>query len=427
MLLIVTSVRWGYKSSTTRSVTTHIRGLSVTRQPSARRSITKMSKHDRSKSSEDVLRHPSTKRAKEIDQDTPYEQLCELVDETRASADKIKPRNVLHWFRSKDLRQEDNKSLHAAWQKAKEGKSSNLLTMYLYSPEDMEWHGTSPARCDFLLESLKLLKQQLQEKNIPLAIVTAEKRSDKVENVLQFVRDNDVSHVYANMEYEVDELRRDIKFAKHARDEKELAFHVLHDQTAVVPGTILGGGGGPLKVFTPYHKAWLAETKENPDLFEDLAPAPEDNADSAKKEFKELFDSKVPDLPDSKQFEKKEDRERLRKLWPAGHQAGIDRLKTFLDKKVGNYMRDRSKPGPDPSSRLSPYFSAGVISVREALTEAKKWNEGAHFDEGDAGVDSWVREIVFREFYRQMLVITPHVSLKKACTRALIETMHTTY
>ena len=32
--------------------------------------------------------------------------------------------------------------------------------MYLHSPRDLEWHGTSPARIDFILESLKILKKQ---------------------------------------------------------------------------------------------------------------------------------------------------------------------------------------------------------------------------------------------------------------------------
>ncbi|KAF2720360.1 hypothetical protein K431DRAFT_270784 [Polychaeton citri CBS 116435] len=369
-----------------------------------------MSKHERSQSSDDVLRHPSTKRAKEIDSDAPYDQLCELIDKTKGNAEKVKPRNILHWFRSKDLRQEDNRGLHAASQKAQEGKGS-LLTMYLFSPSDMEWHGTSAARCDFILESLKIVKDQLEGKNIPLAIVTAQERGDKADEVMKFIKKHDISHVYANMEYEVDELRRDLKVARQIKEEKELVFDVLHDQTAVVPGTLTTGSGGPMKVFTPYHKSWLAETKDDPSLFEDLKPAPEGNAPSAKKDFDGLFQSKVPDMPESKPFDSKEERERLRKMWPAGHQAGMERLKTFLDKKVENYVSDRSKPASDPSSRLSPYFSAGVVSVREVLAETKKWNNGEHFDDGDSGVNSWVREIVFREFYRQVLVTTPHTSM----------------
>jgi deoxyribodipyrimidine photo-lyase len=49
--------------------------------------------------------------------------------------------------------------------------------------------------------------------------------------------------------------------------------------------------------------------------------------------------------------------------------------------------------------------------VREVLAITKKFNGGKHFDKGDVGVAAWVREIVFREFYRQVTVITPHTSM----------------
>lgn len=364
-------------------------------------------KHERSQSTDDMLKHPSTKRAKEIDENTPMEQLEELLENTRK--DQKNTRNVLHWFRSKDIREHDNRGLHAAAQKAKE-VSGSLITMYLFSPKDMEWHGTSAPRTDFILESLQKLKASLQEKNIPLAIVIAKERAEKTEDVMQFVKDHDVSHIYANIEYEVDELRRDIKVAKHVKDTKDLSFDALHDQTVVRPGDLTTGSGGPMKVFTPYHKAWLAETKDNPSLL-DLVPPPQGNDKKASKEFKDLFDSKVPDLPESKQYSSKEDQDRIRKLWPAGHDAGIKRLHDFLDKKVATYAENRSKPALDPSSRLSPYFSSGIISVREALSIAKKWNDNQHFGEGDAGLAAWVREVVFREFYRQITVITPHTSM----------------
>ena len=287
-------------------------------------------KHARSESTDDpALKHPSPKRAKEIDADPPFEKLEALLEKNNAD---IKPKCVLHWFRSKDIRQEDNKGLHAASQKAKEG-SGSLLTMYLHSPKDLEWHGTSPARTDFVLQSLSILQQQLQAKDIPLAIVEAEERSEKKEKVLQFIKDHDVSHVYANMEYEVDELRRDIGIAK-ALQAENVSFEVLHDQTAVPP-KVIAGSSGPMKVFTPYHKAWLSETKSEPSWFETV-PAPEGNDKKAAQEFKKLFETKVPSLPESKnQFESTQERDRLRKLWPAGHDAGMDRLSKFLDNKVG--------------------------------------------------------------------------------------------
>ena len=361
-------------------------------------------KHARSESSDnlDGLRKPSTKVAKRVDADPPFQQLTSLLES--ASSDE-KPRNVLHWFRSKDIRMQDNKALYAASQKAKEG-SGALLSAYLHSPQDLEWHGTSPARTDFILQSLSLLQKDLGEKSVPLAILTADDRSQKSGRILDFAKEHDISHIYANFEYEVDELRRDIDLAEKLK-EKSIGFELYHDQTVVVPGELSTGAGGPMKVFTPYHKAWLAETKNDSSLL-DLAGEIEDNDASAKKDFSNLFDNAIPEPAKNKQFASSEERDRVRKLFPAGHSAGIDRLKHFLSEKVSNYAVHRSEPALDPSSRLSAYISAGIVSIREILHHATESNGGKHFDEGDKGIASWVRELVFREFYRHVTVITPH-------------------
>lgn len=361
-------------------------------------------KHARSESSDSIdgLKKPSTKVAKKVDADPPFQQLTSLLESTSSDS---KPRNVLHWFRSKDIRMQDNKALCAASQKAKEG-SGTLLSVYLHSPHDLEWHGTSPARTDFILESLRLLQEELKGKHVPLAILTAEDRSQKTDRILSFAEEHDVSHVYANFEYEVDELRRDIDCAQKLKDQK-VGFELHHDQTVVVPGQLCTGAGGPMKVFTPYHKAWLAETKNDPSLL-DLAGEIDSNDESAKKSFAPLFDNTIPEPAQKKRFFSSEEKERVRKIWPAGHEAGISRLKHFLDTKVSNYAAHRSEPALVPSSRLSAYISAGIISVREILQYAKEANSNLHFDSGDKGIGSWVRELVFREFYRHMTTITPH-------------------
>lgn len=364
-------------------------------------------KHSRSESQDAALKHPTTKRAKEIDADPPYTQLLSALESSSTSS---KPKNVLHWFRSKDLRQHDNRALHAASEKAKTGEgSSSLIGLYVYSPKDFLWHGTSPARCDFLLESLRLLKEELEGKNIPLAVVTAEGRKDVVPKVLEFVKKWDASHVFANMEYEVDELRRDIEVAGHAKDEG-FGFEVLHDQTVVKPGELKTGAGGPHKVFTPYHRDWLVYTKKHKDLLE-LSPEPEGNEKDAKEKLGELFGGDMPGLPEGKEFASKEEKDRIRKLWPAGHEKGLERCEEFLKKKVKIYAKHRSDPSKDASSRLSAYFASGVISVREALQKCTEHNDGAHFDAGEVGIDSWVREIVFREFYRHTIIGVPHDSM----------------
>lgn len=350
------------------------------------------------------LKHPSTKRAKEVDSSPPYKELQQALEE-QDTKDQVL--TVAHWFRSKDLRKHDNIGLHNASMLAeKEGKP--LVGLYVYCAAEFEWHGTSPARCDFILENLSLMQKELAALSIPLFIIEADGRADIVPSALKFMKDNGVSHVFANYEYEVDELRRDIKFTRRSQDHTTVSLH--HDQTVMEPGTMTTGSGGPMKVFTPYHRAWLAEVKASPNLL-DTVPPPKKVDQSRSKEVSSLFGSEVPQAPENKKFASDEERKRIRGLWPAGHRAGLERMDKFIKEYIEDYAATRSNPAKNSTSRMSAYFSAGVVSVREALSRIKEYNDGSS-DFGSsgssAGVSAWVREIVFRELYRQTTMTTPH-------------------
>jgi deoxyribodipyrimidine photo-lyase len=354
--------------------------------------------------------HPTTKRAKEVDANTPYEQLTRLLSD---QGERKGVQNVLHWFRSKDLRIHDNRALHAASEFAKKSDKP-LLCVYLNCPAEFRWHGTSPARTDFIFENLRLMQKGLVDLDIPIVFLEATERDEIVPTVSKFIRENNISHVFANYEYEVDELRRDIKFLREANSESngfQVSLH--HDQTVIEPGTMLTGGGKPMKVFTPYHKAWLAEVQSDPSLL-DTVPAPSRNSAPAKKAIQTHFNSPVPDPPKEKQFPNEEERKSIRKLWPAGHEAAMARLNDFLENKIEDYAATRSNPAKDTTSRLSPYFSAGVISIRETLTAVRKANgDSVDFSQshGPPGIAGWVRELVFRELYRQTTLTTPHTAM----------------
>lgn len=352
------------------------------------------------------LTHPSTKRAKAVDQNTPYNALLDLVDAQAREKDVSK---IAHWFR-RDLRIQDNIALHAASERARTAKKP-LICLYLHCPEWIDWHGHSPARLDFMSETLRGVQAELKELNIPLVFITAEKRRDMVPVTLKFLQDSGVSHLYANYEYEVDELRRDIKLLKTADGSFHMSLH--HDQCVMEPGTMTTGSGGPMKVFTPYHKAWLAEVKRDPNLL-NTVPAPSAIDSLASKEVSALFGSKLPDVPKGKQYKTEVERDRIRRLWPAGHEAGKKRMEHFINDKIEDYLATRSQPAADSTSRMSPYFSAGVYSVREALSKVKEYNKGnSDFSQSGCrpGISSWVREIVFRELYRQTTATTPHTSM----------------
>jgi deoxyribodipyrimidine photo-lyase len=274
--------------------------------------------------------------------------------------------------------------------------------------EEIEWHGVSSARFDFLLRNFYCLQEDLDKLEIPFIILGAEKRSTIVPKLAEFVENHDAQRVFANFEYEIDEVRRDIKVLQTA-DEGEWSLELYHDQTVMEPGMLTTGAGKPMKIFTPYHKSWLEEIKAEPSLL-DIVPPPEKNSKGARKELGDLFGSKIPEAPKEKSMAK-DDRDRIRKLWPASHDEAVKRMREFVSKKLDNYGATRSNPAANSTSRMSPYFNAGVYSMREAMQEIKKHNNGStDFSSSGSknGVYAWVREIVFRELYRQTMAYTPH-------------------
>ncbi|KAJ4311990.1 hypothetical protein N0V94_007672 [Neodidymelliopsis sp. IMI 364377] len=370
----------------------------------AQRNSVEMSK--RTAYDRDELGHTTTKRAKEVDENLPYDQLKEALG---AQEEKKDVTRVVHWFHPKDMRIQDNTALHHASELAQSSKKP-LICVYLHCAADESWHGTSAARMDFMCEGLKIMQKELKDLNIPLVFLECEDRKQIVPTVVDWLKEHKVSHVFGNYEYEIDEMRRDIKLVKQAGNDVHVSIY--HDQTVVEPGTMLTGNGKPMKVFTPYFGKWLDIVKEEPELL-DLRPTPKKQSEAITKELKELFGTKPPQPGNDKQFNNEEDKKRIRKLWPAGHKAGAKRMDAFL-KQIKDYKATRSNPAENSTSRMSAYFSAGMFSVREALRKVSDYNGGSSdFTEGRSkpGVYSWVREIVFRELYRQTTMMTPHTSM----------------
>jgi deoxyribodipyrimidine photo-lyase len=105
---------------------------------------------------------------------------------------------------------------------------------------------------------------------------------------------------------------------------------------------------------------------------------------------------------------------RIRKLWPAGHAIAVSRLNEFLSHKISDYAATHSNPALGSTFRLSAYLSTGVLSVRELMSVVLAQNaDSADFSPSgsSAGVACWVREIVFRELYRQTTVTTLHTAM----------------
>jgi deoxyribodipyrimidine photo-lyase len=174
----------------------------------------------------------------------PMSSLKQALSSTAGFRTQVVPgRSVIHWFRT-DLRIDDNTGLHLA---SKVSASATTITghegcaligLYIISPQDLDAHVVAPARLDFILRSLEVVRKDLAERNIPLWIETVSKRKGIPAKIMELAQQWGSNHVFANMEYEVDELRRDAELV-HLGERMDVAVNVLHDTCVVPPGELL--------------------------------------------------------------------------------------------------------------------------------------------------------------------------------------------
>ncbi|VVP54266.1 Deoxyribodipyrimidine photo-lyase [Pseudomonas fluorescens] len=298
----------------------------------------------------------------------------------------------LIWLRS-DLRLHDNTALSAA---AARGPS---VAVYLLSPEQWLEHDDAPCKVDFWLRNLSTLSRALNELNIPLLIRHAPRWDDASSVLLDLCRQLAIDAVHVNEEYGVHETRRDLAVAA-ALKTKGIAFHSYLDQLLFQPGSVLTRTGTYFQVFSQFRKVCHERLHH---ALPSLVNAPRVQAPIS------IKPDKIP--ANIKGFETPSDS--LRALWPAGEREARRRLDTFTDAQIDYYQSERDFPAKPGTSQLSAYLAAGVISPRQCLHAALQSNQG-EFESGKPGAVTWINELLWREFYKHILVGYPRVSRHRA-------------
>ncbi|KAI9172205.1 Deoxyribodipyrimidine photo-lyase [Paramyrothecium foliicola] len=339
----------------------------------------------------------------------PMEELISALQDTAQERKAVKPKGaVVHWFRM-DVRHTDNRSLYLASDLAKEA-GIPLICMYLVSPQDFEAHLTSAVRVDFMLRTLQVLQEDLAKLDIPLYVETIEKRKKLPNRVLELMEEWSASHLYANMEYEVDELRREAHLVRDLAENGK-AFEVVHDTCVVPPGDLHSGSGNQYAVYSPWSRTWIAHIHTNLDLLEPFDP-PGQNPKDTRAKFKELFDCPIPEAPENKRLTD-EEKKRYRAYWPCGEHEARLRLDKFVNEKVGDYHNLRNIPANIATSSLSVHLSSGTISARTCVRVARDKNKTKKLDGGHEGIQRWISEVAWRDFYKHVLVHWPYVCMNK--------------
>nr|QKE45387.1 photolyase [Erysiphe neolycopersici]QKE45388.1 photolyase [Erysiphe neolycopersici] len=341
----------------------------------------------------------------------PIDELNSALKDTFKQRGSISAgKSVAHWFKS-DLRLNDNHALSAASEKSQEA-GIPLIAFYIVSPEDYEAHMRAPIRVDFILRSLKILRDELAKLHIPLYVETVEKRKEIPNRIAELLNEWGAKHLFANMEYEVDELRREAGLVRNLASQG-ISFDVRHDTCVVPPGKIVNGTGNQYSVFTPWFRNWVAYLHSNLDLLEAF-PTPSANSSSVISNpiFEPLFNHPIPTAPSNKLLSSEETK-RFSALWPAGEKEALRRLEKFCKERITSYKKLRNFPAETGTSSLSPHFAVGSLSSRTAVALARERSGVKKLDGGNEGTQTWISEVAWRDFYKHVLVEWSYVCMYK--------------
>jgi deoxyribodipyrimidine photo-lyase len=288
---------------------------------------------------------------------------------------------AVHWFRA-DLRLRDNTALCAA-----DAWADAVVPVFIFDPLILKAPDTGAHIVGFMLKCLRSLEHDIAAAGGKLIL-----RHGPVEEEMRSLwRETGATALYFNRDYEPQARKRDASMQKLA-ESLGLEVHSFKDGVIHEPDEVLKEDGDPYRVFTPYARSWRLRPRTR------VLPAvkfrrPEGFKEPSSKALptaKELgFAVEIP-LP------------------PAGEEAARNRLKEFAGGDVLTYASGRDFPARNATSRLSPHLRLGTLSPRTVLAVTEKAAEADPAGKKDAAI--FESELIWREFYRQILWHYPHVA-----------------
>ncbi len=289
-------------------------------------------------------------------------------------------RTVLHWFR-RDFRVRDNTALAAACR-----SGDSVVAVFCI---DTRWFTASTGKTGayqaaFWLKSLRELSAALVDLNIPLKILTT---ANPVQAILSLAKRLNVRTITLNKEYEPAQIAQDQRLVREAQ---KLGVDIKSFKDAVIFETfeVLTGTDNPYTIFSPYKRAWLAKLTQSPVQNSGLP---------AKSPVTSVPSDPIPD-PESLGYPA------VTLPIAAGQRGASALLETFIQNKIKFYHNDRDFPAVPGVSQLSAHLAAGTVSIRQCVAAAI--NQGAMA--GSGGAETWLSELIWREFYRMVLYHYPH-------------------
>jgi len=292
-------------------------------------------------------------------------------------------KNTLVWFR-RDLRDYDHAALYQALK-----NSEQVFCVFVFDTEILDQlSDKADRRVEFIWESVNELKTALQMRGGDLIIRHGVSR----EVVLEEATRLNVEAVFSNRDYEPSANARDEDVASKLA-QKNIAFHQFKDQVLFEKDEVLTQQAKPYGVFTPYKNAHL---KKLNDFY--LQAYPVDNY------IKHLAACSAQPMPSLESMSFQRTNLAQMKL-PTGMSGAMSLFEDFTS-RIRLYQETRNFPAIKGPSYLSVHLRFGTISIRHLARTA--------YHMGGAGAETWLNELIWRDFYFQILHHNPKVAAGNA-------------
>lgn len=203
--------------------------------------------------------------------------------------------------------------------------------------------------------------------------------------------------LFFNNELEINEAKRDLAVT-HYFQKNNKSVLCFNDQLILPAEEVKTRQKDYFKVFTPFKSEWLSVfQKTSIKLLKKPKKQPPNTIPSR------IASDQLPGIRATADLS----------IWPSGEKIAQQRLRTFIRKKLFVYDQERDFPFLDATSRLSPYLAVGMISVKNCFLAALAAN-GNEIDTGNPGALTWLSELIWREFYRHILLAAPRVCMNQA-------------
>ena len=294
----------------------------------------------------------------------------------------------LVWFR-RDLRTEDNAALSLALRSCQ-----RVFCVFLFDRDILDPLPRQDRRVEFIRESLVELDADLRTlggKPMAGLICLHGKASDAIPELAGQLG---VQAVFAARDYEPTTQARDAE-VETALAAQRIAFVQTKDHVIFEEREVLTQSNKPYTVFTPYKRAWLARLGERPvPVYDCQALA------SVLAERPPHLAQPIPALTDLG-FELSN----LSQLRiPTGMSGARKLLTDFLD-RMDSYGATRDFPFIKGPSYLGVHLRFGTVSIRQLVNLALPFHLA-----GNDGASTWLGELVWRDFYFQILANFPHAA-----------------